>query len=207
MTTIDGRANFIKASFCCFALAIASAGCGMSFEPGAEGIDSSAIGVTEQGCGGCPEGIETTVIQTGPNEYYTSSSTTVNAPQSTVWPQVKNIETLLDIALPGQTTDFEWIEGGPGVVPSLVAFNFGVETLVEEVNYINNYYKIMRYVLVEAPVLGIEEYSGEVDVDWCSAGTAVVTFTREVTFSVGTDPLPLLDLFEQEVVNIRDYYE
>jgi hypothetical protein len=206
MTKSYGRAPYVMASL--FALAIASTNCSTPFEPGAESIDRSEIGPRAQADGDpCPTGIETTVIELGPNHYYIAYRTTLNASFGVVWSKVQNFETLLQIAFAGATTDFEWVDGSPGQTPSLVEFNLGEQRLVEEVQYRDSGDKVLRYAVAEAPVLGIEEYTGEIDLDTCGSATTLFEFTRDVTFSEGVDVNTFLDLFMSEIVNIRTYFE
>lgn len=205
MKKSNNRYHGTKASI--LALVVASVGCGVSSEPGAEGIDSAGLGaMTQENCISCPEGIESTIIEIAPNEYYVSYRVALDASQGTVWSNIKNFETLVDIAFAGAVTDFEWIEGSPGVAPALVEFNFGDQPIVEAVTYINNFTKKLGYVVAETPVLGIEEYSALVDVDACGFWHSSIEFTREVRFSPGTDANSFFDLFMSEMINIQTYF-
>jgi hypothetical protein len=201
-----GRVQCIMASL--FALSIASASCGMSPEQGAEGIDLSGVGARAQAIGDvCPTGIETTIIEVAPNQYYISYRTTLAASHGAVWARVQNFEELVQIAFDGATSDFEWVDGAPGQTPSLVAFNYGDQRLVEEIEYRNSSEKILRYGVAETPVLGIEEYHAEIDVDQCGTAETLFVFTRQVTFSSDVDANAFFDLFMAEIVNIKTFFE
>lgn len=206
MTNTNRRPHLMNASF--LALALAGVGCGISSEPGAEGFDAVELGaLTEENCVTCPTGIDSTIVQIGTNKYYISYRATLDAPQSTVWPNVKDFETLVAIAFDGAATDFEWVEGSPGVAPATVEFTYGGQRLTEEVTYINNFTRVLEYILLETPVLGIDEYSAWVDVDPCSVSKSRIEFTRIVKFSSGTDPNAFFDLFMDEIVNIQTYFD
>lgn len=207
MKTFMQRASALITSV--LLLGAASAGCWLPADPGAERLDVAELGAREQDEAGeaeCPEGIETTIIELGTNEYFIGYRATLDSPVGEVWSKVQNIKSLIDIAFAGQTSDFQWLNGGsPGHVPALYQFNFGPQTIVEEVTYRNSADTVLRYRVAVVPVIGIEAYTAEVKLTPCGMDT-LLEFTREVTFSEGVSIDAFSGLFEQEVANIQAHF-
>lgn len=206
MTTTTRKLHHLVTSV--LALSFASAGCALSVDPQTEGLDVADVAATEQAwtCSGdCPEGIEATINEVATNEYTIVLRTTLDASAGKVWSRVQNFEKLLKIASGDVFSNFQWVSGSPGHIPAVVQFDLGGQTIVEEVFYRNSHQKVLRYRVVNTPVLGIEDYTAEIALIPCESGT-VIEIGRELTLSPDVDIDPFLSLFRQEIITISEYF-
>ena len=104
-------------------------------------------------------GVEVRITEIKPNQFTIVATATFDQPVAKVWSVFRNFEKLVDLALPGLATDFEWLDGGsPGRVPSQFRFVANGETLIEEIYHHSDDEYVLRYLMLE-PALGIESFA------------------------------------------------
>ena len=134
------------------------------------------------------------------------STALLDVPEGAAWAKIHNMEKLAEIALPGLSSDFQWLDGGtPGTAPSRYQFTALGTTVQEEILLIDRAEKVLKYHLV-TPALGIRSYVGTVSLDPVDHDHSLITFSRDVAFD---DPAALPDftaLFEQEIGYIQAYF-
>src|SRR5262245_43647685 len=99
--------------------------------------------VTPKGHGGSTQGRHCNdaqgvfeVIELGSNQYIFYQRVLLDAPIDEVWPEIRDAERLVAIALPAVISTFMWVNGGgPETIPSLYQFSVGDATLLEQVAY------------------------------------------------------------------------
>lgn len=162
-------------------------------------------GAREQQAHAGDGGAEVTIQEIGPNQYSMVSRATFDQPVAEIWPVFRNFEKLVDVGLPGLTSDFEWLHGGsPDRVPSQFRFVSSGATLVEEIYHRSDDEHVLRYRVVE-PVLGILEYDAELRLTPISDAQTAYTATRKVTLEPGTmDSLRGLAFLETQ--NMKNHF-
>lgn len=193
-------------------LVIACTGC--AFDASRDSLDDEEIGSVEQAIYehslvgteslSCDD-VTVTVTQTGTNEYTIVAETYVYNNIETIWSKVRNFKTFVEVALPGVATNFQWICGGPHQIPSTFKFTTSGEIVKEEIYYRSEYKHKLRYRVLE-PALGILEYDSIIDLDPVWSNKTHYKATRFVTLEPGALE-GLVDLFELETGNIKDYFE
>jgi hypothetical protein len=70
---------------------------------------------------------------TGPEQYRIFATATFESAPVEVWALLWNWERLVAVGLPGLTSDFKWLSGGPDEVPSTFQFKLAGAILKEEI--------------------------------------------------------------------------
>jgi hypothetical protein len=150
-------------------------------------------------------GVEVSIQELGPNQYRIVSRATFDQPVTKIWPVFRNFEKLVNVGLPGLTSDFEWLNGGtPDRVPSQFRFVSGGAYVVEEVYHRSDDEHVLRYRVLE-PVLGILELDSELRLTPISDAQTAYTATRKITLEPGTiDGLGALVSLETQ--NMKNYF-
>lgn len=185
-----------------------AAGCGG--EPGTLDEQSGALESSEsehRHQGSCKDNpVIYTRTPLGPNRYFFFQKVTVNPSPGRVWTEVRDLEKLVAIALPGVAEDFQWVDGGgPERVPSRFQFVVSGTTIHEEVYARDQRRHSVRYRLL-VPALGIASYDAEVKLLSADKNQTTLVFARDITFDAGADPTPLTDLIGTEGIAIRDHF-
>lgn len=150
-------------------------------------------------------GVEVTIQELGPNQYRVVSRATFDQPVAKVWPVFRNFEKLVNVALPGVTSDFEWLHGGnPDRVPSQFRFASGGAYVVEELYQRSDDEHVLRYRVLE-PVLGILDYDSELRLTPISDAQTAYTATRKMTLEPGAID-SLRGLVSLETQNMKNYF-
>ena len=69
----------------------------------------------------------------GPERYRIVATATFDSAPADVWALMWDWEHLLAVGLPGLTSDFRWLSGGPEEVPSTFQFQMAGATIKEEI--------------------------------------------------------------------------
>jgi hypothetical protein len=147
---------------------------------------------------------ETTPLPDG--GYRFVGAVVVNLPIGAVWAKCRNIETLLEIVLPGIASNFQWVEGGnPGVVPARFTFEANGATLLEEVYYRSDEDHVLKYQLVN-PSLGMESYLAAVELTSQGATGTLVVYTREMRFADPSLVGSFTGLLQLEMENLQAHF-
>lgn len=159
------------------------AGC-IGAEPSPEALEAEPIAASAHAIAPSAE-VDVTVTEIGPERYIITATTTFDRSAGKIWATIHNFEKLVAAALPGMTSNFEWLDGGsPGKVPSKFQFDVSGTTVVEEVYYRRKANYTMRYRLLE-PGLGIIALDGEVKLTPISNKKTRYEASREVTLEPG----------------------
>ncbi len=111
--------------------------------------------------------------------------------------------------MPGMTSDFRWLSGGPGQAPSTFEFAVAGAVLKEEIYELTAEEESDRYRLryrTLGPALGVLEYDAVLDVDPTERGTTAFRARRAVRLEPGTPPDMLAGMVEGEMQCLRDYF-
>jgi hypothetical protein len=135
-----------------------------------------------------------------------TSTAVLDAPEGAVWAKIHNIEKVVEIALPGIASDFQWVDGGsPGKVPSLYQFTALGNTVLEEVFYVDHGDRVLKYRLV-TPALGIQSYVATISLDPVDNDHTTISFSRDIVFDDPASVDAFAALFEQEIANLQAYF-
>ena len=77
--------------------------------------------------------IKVVTTVTGSDQYRIVATATFDSAPVEVWALLCDWERLVAVGLPGMTSDFKWLSGGPDVVPSTFQFRMAGATLKEEI--------------------------------------------------------------------------
>ena len=135
-----------------------------------------------------------------------TSTAVLDAPEGAVWAKIHNIEKVVEIALPGIASDFQWLDGGsPGKVPSRYTFLALGSSVLEEVSYVDPDDRVLMYRLV-TPALGIQSYVATISLDPVDSHHTAISFSRDIVFDDPASVNGFAALFEQEIANIQAYF-
>lgn len=161
--------------------------------------------------GQAPEGgdvrVATTV--TGTDRYSIVATATFECPPTAVWDLLWDWERLVAVGLPGMTSGFRWLSGGPGEVPSTFQFEMAGALLDEEIYERSSdpeggRYRL-RYRALE-PALGVLEYDALIELQRTGAGETVFVATRVVRLAPGTSPDMLAGMVESETRCLKGHF-
>lgn len=153
--------------------------------------------------------IQIVTTETGPDEFEIVATATIESRAADVWTLLQDWERFLAVGLPGLATDFEWLSGGPGRVPS--TFQFAIEdTLIREEIYESSADEeegkySLRYRVLE-PVLGILEYDAVFELQRISGARTRFHAVRDVRFESGEGPDGLTSMIEAETRAVREHF-
>lgn len=145
-------------------------------------------------------GVEVTTTATGPDRYAIVATATLDCAPADAWDLLGDWERLVAVGLPGMTSGFTWLSGGPKIAPSTFQFDVGGAALKEEIYELaeqDGRYRL-RYRALE-PALGVLEYDAILELE--SAGEARTAFSaeRRVRLEPGTPPEMLAGMVEAEM--------
>lgn len=151
------------------------------------------------------DGVEIVIKETGPNRYSMVATATFDQPVGRVWAVFRDFQKLLDVALPGLVSDFEWLNGGSrDRVPARFQFVASGALLREEVYHRSDDEYVLRYRVLE-PALGILEYDAELKLAPISDEQTVYTATRQLTLEPGAID-GLAGLAALETQNLKTHF-
>jgi hypothetical protein len=113
------------------------------------------------------------------------------------------------VGLPGRTSDFTWLSGGPDQVPSTFQFVVAGSILKEEIYERTAEERAgrhrIRYRLLE-PALGVLEYDAVLELQRTPGAHTAFSATREVRFARGAPPEMLAGMVESETRCLKEYF-
>ncbi len=158
-----------------------------------------------------PKGGDVRVVTavTGPDQYRIVATTTFERTPLEVWALLWDWEHLLAVGLPGLTSNFQWLSGGPDKVPSTFQFEVAGATLKEEIyeraaEEGRGRYRL-RYRAVE-PALGVLEYDAVLELQRMGGVYTAFSATREVRLVPGTAPDMLAGMVEFETHCLKEHF-
>ncbi len=151
--------------------------------------------------------VETTV--TGPDQYRIVATATFDNAPAEVWALLWDWERLVAVGLPGLTSDFKWLSGGPDNVPSTFQFEVAGTTLKEEIYERTaeegaGRYRL-RYRALE-PALGVLEYDAILELNRIGGAHTAFSATREVRLAPGTASDMLAGMVESETQCLKYHF-
>jgi hypothetical protein len=146
---------------------------------------------------------------TGPDQYRIVATATFECAPGEVWSLLWDWERLLAVGLPGLTSDFKWLSGGPDEVPSTFQFEVAGATVKEEIyertaEEATGQYRL-RYRTLEA-ALGILEYDAVLELQRIAEARTAFSATREVRLVPGTAPDMLAGMVESETQCLKEHF-
>jgi hypothetical protein len=150
-------------------------------------------------------GVEVTIEEIGPNQHSVVATATFDQPVAAVWAVFRDFEKLVAIALPGLTSDFEWLNSGsPDQVPSQFRFLASGARIAEQLYHRDDDEHVLRYRMLE-PALGILVYDAELRLTPISDDRAAYRATRTLTTEPGAVE-GLAGLATLETRNMKDHF-
>jgi hypothetical protein len=149
--------------------------------------------------------VQVTATEIGPNRYIVVATATFGRGVGKVWATFHNFEKIVGIGLPGVVTDFVWLQGSPGIVPSSFILYAGDVAVPEELYYRDNESYRMRYRLLQ-PALGFVTLDADLQFTPISNKETRYTATRDVTIENGVPIEDFVGLTIAETQNIQDYF-
>lgn len=153
------------------------------------------------------EGLVTTV--TGPDQYEIVATVQLDCAPAALWELLCDWERLVAVGLPGMTSDFRWLSGGPGEAPSTFEFAVAGVVLREEIYELRAEEESGRYRLryrALEPALGVLEYDAVLDVQPTARGGTSFKALRAVRLEAGSPPDMLAGMVEREMQCLRDHF-
>ncbi len=146
---------------------------------------------------------------TGPDQYRIVATATFESAPVEVWALLWNWERLVAVGLPGLTSDFKWLSGGPDEVPSTFQFEVAGATLKEEIyertaEEGEGRYRL-RYRALE-PALGVLEYDAVLDLQRIAGARTAFSATREARLAPGTAPDMLAGMVQSETQCLKEHF-
>lgn len=159
--------------------------------------------VTEHGSG------RTVVAGKGEDRYEIVATEQFDCTPGQLWELLCDWERLVAVGLPGMTSDFRWLSGGPRESPSTFEFSVAGVVLKEELYELtadeeSDRYRL-RYRALE-PALGVLEYDAVLDVGPSSEGTTVLKAVRAVRLEPGSAPDMLAGMVDGEMQSLKDHF-
>lgn len=153
--------------------------------------------------------VTVTATKTGPDRFRIDATTSIGAGAEEVWSLLWDWEHFLAVGLPGVTSDFTWLTGGPDTVPSTFRFTVGDATLHEEIyerwaDADAGRYRL-RYRVLQ-PALGILEYDAVFELASLTGALTAFSAVREVRLEPRTEPDALAGLIESETQCLREHF-
>ncbi|HUE89521.1 MAG TPA: hypothetical protein VMO26_25880 [Vicinamibacterales bacterium] len=151
--------------------------------------------------------VVTTVI--GPDQYRIVATATFESAPADVWALLSDWEGLVTVGLPGLTSDFAWLTGGPDQVPSTFQFVVAGSILKEEI-YERTAAEAMgryrlRYRALE-PALGVVEYDAVIELQRVDEVRTAFSAERQVRLAPGDAPDTLAGMVESETRCLKEYF-
>lgn len=145
----------------------------------------------------------------GDDQYRIIARAQFDSQADSVWPLLLDWERFIEVGLPGSTSDFRWLSGGPEVVPSKFQFDMAGATLKEEiyeqkVDLTQGLY-LLRYRTLE-PALGVVEYDAVLVLQQLPGTGTGFEATREVRLEPGALPDMLAEVVKSETQCLKDFF-
>lgn len=144
---------------------------------------------------------------TGPDRYKITATAEFEASPAASWELLWDWERFVEVGLPGMTSDFTWLSGGPDDVPSTFQFEIAGALLKEEIyerTHTEREY-LLRYRALE-PALGVEEYDAVLRLMQAADGCTAFEAIRDVRLQAGTSPDMLSELVRLETQCLVDHF-
>jgi hypothetical protein len=129
-------------------------------------------------------------------------------PRADVWALLWDWERFIAVGLPGMTSDFEWLSGGPDEVPSTFQFALAGAVVKEEIYERSaedgGRYRL-RYRTLE-PALGVLEYDAVLELRGTAETHTRFSATRDVRLAPGRTADMLAGMIESETQLLREYF-
>ena len=156
-----------------------------------------------------PSGVKVVTTVIGPDQYRIVATATFEGAPAEVWALLSNWESLLAVGLPGLTSDFTWLSGGPDQVPSTFQFVVAGSILKEEVYERTAEEGAGRYRLhyrLLEPALGVLEYDAVLELQRIPGAHTAFSATREVRLAPGAAPGMLAGMVASETQCLKEYF-
>jgi hypothetical protein len=147
---------------------------------------------------------------TGLDQYRIVATATFASAPLEVWGLLWDWERLVVVGLPGMTSDFKWLSGGPDEVPSTFQFDVAGATLKEEIYERTAEEEAGRYRLryrALEPALGVLEYDALLELQRLADALTAFSATREVRLAPGTAPDMLTGMVEFETQCLKEHFK
>ncbi len=156
-----------------------------------------------------PESGRTVVRDRGDDRYEIVATERFDCAPSELWELLCDWERMVAVGLPGMTSDFRWLSGGPRESPSTFEFTVAGTVLKEEIYELtadeeSDRYRA-RYRALE-PALGVLEYDAVLDVDSTDGVTTLLEATRAVRLEPGGTPDMLAGMVDGEMQSLKDHF-
>ena len=156
-----------------------------------------------------PGDVKVVTMVIGPDKYRIVATATFDSAPAEVWALLWDWEGLVDVGLPGLTSDFTWLSGGPDEVPSTFQFLLAGSILKEEIyegtaEEAGGRYRL-RYRALE-PALGVVEYEAVIELQRVAEARTAFWAQREVRLAPGTAPDMLAAIVESETQRLREHF-
>jgi hypothetical protein len=151
----------------------------------------------------------TVVRQRGDDRYEIVATERFDCPPRELWDLLCDWERFVAVGLPGMTSDFRWLSGGPRESPSRFEFIVAGTVLSEEIYELTADEKSGRYrarYRALEPALGVLEYDAVLDVESTDGVTTVLEATRAVRLESGSAPDMLAGMIDGEMQSLKDHF-
>ena len=150
--------------------------------------------------------VEVATTKIGTDKYQIVATATFESNPEEIWKLLGDWKQFLAVGLPGITSDFQWLSGGPDQVPSTFQFEMAGTVIREEIYEITKTDRHrLRYRTLE-PALGILDYDAILDLDPITAFQTNFTAAREVQYEPGSDPEILAGMVHSETQCLKAYF-
>jgi len=155
------------------------------------------------------ESERTVVKDKGDDRYEILATERFDCAPREVWELLCDWERFVAVGLPGMTSDFRWVSGGPRESPSRFEFAVAGTVLKEEIYELTadqqaGRYRV-RYRALE-PALGVLEYDAVLDVASPDGTTTVLETRRAVRLEAGTAPDMLAGMIDGEMQSLKNHF-
>ena len=145
----------------------------------------------------------------GEDQYKITARAQFDSQAESVWPLLMNWERFIEVGLPGMTSDFRWLSGGPEVVPSTFQFDMAGATLKEEIYEqqvdLDQGRYLLHYRTLE-PSLGIVDYDAALVLQQLPGTGTSFEAVRDVRFEPGASPDMLADVVKSETQYLKEFF-
>jgi hypothetical protein len=151
----------------------------------------------------------TVIREEGDDRYEIVATERFDCVPSELWNLLCDWEQLVAVGLPGMTSDFRWLAGGPHEAPSRFEFAVAGTVLKEEIYELTADEETDRYRLryrVLEPALGVLEYDAVLDVEPTTAGPTSLHARYRVRLEPGSAPDMLAGMVDGEMQSLKDHF-
>lgn len=151
----------------------------------------------------------TVVRDNGNDRYEILATERFDCAPRELWELLCDWERFVAVGLPGMTSDFSWVSGGPRESPSRFEFTLVGAVLKEEIYELTADEQTGRYrarYRALEPALGVLEYDAVLDVESPDGATTVLEATRIVRLEPGSAPDMLAGVIDGEMQSLKDHF-